>query len=98
MPQYGWIIKLDKCIGCETCTIACKAENNTAPTISPLRMKGDLLPIHTSYRWVVAKESGTFPDVSKLFITSSCNHCKHPACLAACPVTPKAITKRDDGI
>jgi len=98
MAQYGWILKLDKCIGCESCAIACKSENNTAPVASPLRLKRDTLPVHTSYRWVVSKESGTFPDTSKLFVTSACNHCKDPACLASCPTTPKAITKRDDGI
>ena len=32
-------------------------------------------------------------------MTSACNHCANPACLAACPTSPKAITKRDsDGI
>ena len=99
MAQYGWILKLDKCIGCESCTVACKAENNTAPQISPLQLKRDTIPIHTSYRWVVFKESGTYPDVSKIFVTSACNHCANPACLAACPTSPKAITKRDsDGI
>jgi Fe-S-cluster-containing dehydrogenase component len=99
MAQYGWLVKLDKCIGCESCVVACKAENNTPPTISPLQFKNDVSPIHTTYRWVVARESGTYPNVSKVFVTTSCNHCKDPACLAACPVSPKAITKRDaDGV
>lgn len=93
MPQYGWIVRLDKCIGCESCTIACKSENNTPPISSPLLFKRDVLPIHTSYRWVVAKESGAYPNTAKLFVTSACNHCKDPACLASCPVSPKAISK-----
>lgn len=99
MSQYGFVLALDKCIGCESCTVACKAENNTPPQRSPMRMKRDVLPIHTSYRWVVFKESGTYPSARHTFVSVACNHCKNPACLAACPTNPKAITKRDsDGI
>lgn len=99
MSQYGFVLALDKCIGCESCTVACKSENNTPPQRSPMRMKRDVSPIHTSYRWVVARESGTYPNTTTQFVSVACNHCKDPACLAACPTNPKAITKREsDGI
>jgi Fe-S-cluster-containing dehydrogenase component len=96
MAQRGWLIQLDKCIGCESCVIACKSENNTEPLQSPLPTE-EGIPRHTSWRWVIMKESGTYPNVKKRFITSGCNHCQHPACLASCPVD--AISKREaDGI
>lgn len=107
--QFGWLIDLDKCTGCDTCTIACKSENNTRPLGSPMPFKNGrgVLPDHVSYRWVVKSESGVYPNPSVTFVTSACNHCQHPACLAACPVSDpldpsnenNAIFKRDlDGI
>lgn len=86
MPQLGWLIDLDKCTGCDSCAIACKSENNTRPLSSPMPFKpGGFLPDHVSYRWVVKKEAGVYPLPTLTFITSACNHCEHPACLASCP-------------
>jgi Fe-S-cluster-containing dehydrogenase component len=89
MPQLGWLIDLDKCTGCDTCTIACKSENNTRPLASPMPFKNDrgVLPDHVSYRWVVKTEGGAYPLPTLTFVTSACNHCEHPACLASCPVS-----------
>jgi Fe-S-cluster-containing dehydrogenase component len=99
MAQFGWSVDLDKCTGCDTCTIACKSENNTRPMGSPMPFKNGrgVLPDHVSYRWVVKKESGEYPTPKVAFVTSACNHCEHPACQPACPVG--AISKRvEDGI
>jgi Fe-S-cluster-containing dehydrogenase component len=89
MPQLGWLIDLDKCTGCDTCSIACKSENNTRPLSSPMPSKNGrgVLPDHVSYRWVVKKEEGVYPNPSLTFVTSACNHCEHPACQASCPVS-----------
>src|SRR5699024_5351800 len=32
--KWGMVIDLQKCIGCDSCTVACKAENRTPPGIS----------------------------------------------------------------
>ena len=87
MAQLSWLIDLDKCTGCDTCTIACKSENNTRPFGSPLPFKNGrgVLPDQVSYRWVVKKETGVYPNPKVAFVTSACNHCVHPACLASCP-------------
>jgi tetrathionate reductase subunit B len=109
MAQLGWLIDLDKCTGCDSCTVACKAENNTRPLASPMPFKNGrgVIPDHVSYRWVVKKETGEYPNPKLEFVTSACNHCEHPACLAACPksnteepsLETNAIFKRvDDGI
>jgi Fe-S-cluster-containing dehydrogenase component len=99
MAQSGWLIDLGRCIGCHSCTVACKAEQNTAPVNSPLLFKGGnpQRPLHVSYRWVVVQEGGTYPNVWRTFVTTACNHCQTPACLNGCPVN--AISKRaSDGI
>ena len=99
MTQFGWLVDLDKCTGCDTCTIACKSENNTRPLGSPMPFKNGngVVPDHVSYRWVVKKESGEYPTPAVTFVTSACNHCEQPACQPACPVG--AISKRaEDGI
>ena len=78
MPKVGWNIDLTKCIGCHACYVACKAENRT--------------PLRTDWRKVIMRESGTYPNVKREFISLSCNHCDQPACLKSCPTG--AITKR----
>jgi len=109
MSQLGWLIDLDKCTGCDSCSIACKSENNTRPLSSPMPFKKGrgVLPDHVSYRWVVKKEGGAYPNPILTFVSSACNHCEHPACLASCPVSDvddpsnenNAIFKREeDGI
>lgn len=99
MAQRGWLIDLGRCIGCHSCSVACKAEQNTAPANSPLLFMGGSAqrPLHVSYRWVLVRDRGTYPDVSRLFVTAACNHCQEPACIKACP--SGAISKRpQDGI
>jgi Fe-S-cluster-containing dehydrogenase component len=97
MSQVTWTIDLGRCIGCETCTVACMSENNTPPTGSPLEVKSLDFAVITNYRWVVYDEGGAYPFSFRRFVTSACNHCAAPACLKACPVT--AISKRPaDGI
>jgi Fe-S-cluster-containing dehydrogenase component len=73
----------------------------------PFKNGRGVLPDHLSYRWVVKKEGGVYPNPSLTFVTSACNHCEHPACQASCPVSNvndpsnenNAIFKREaDGI
>ncbi|MHC4471191.1 MAG: 4Fe-4S dicluster domain-containing protein [Planctomycetota bacterium] len=97
MSQVTWTLDLVRCIGCETCTLACVSENNTPPVESPLEVKNLDFAVTTTYRWVVFDEGGTYPNPVRSFITSGCNHCEMPACREACPVG--AISKRaTDGI
>jgi len=81
--RFGMVVDLRKCTGCRACTVACKAENVTPPEVS--------------YNVVLEQETGTFPNVRRMFTYKPCFHCGNPPCTPVCPVA--ATWKREeDGI
>jgi len=82
MTRWGMVVDLGRCVGCQTCTIACKMENG--------------LPPGTQWRTVLDVESGRYPDVSRTFVPLTCMHCADPPCYDACPTTATRV--RADGI
>ncbi len=88
--RFGMVIDLKKCIGCESCTLACKMENNE-PTSSP----GDLSR-RVAWHEVLKKENGEFPFVEYEFIPRPCMHCEDPPCVKVCPVG--ATYQNDEGL
>ena len=82
MTRWAMIADLRRCVGCQTCTAACKHANGTPPGVQ--------------WRRVLDVEMGEFPDVQRAFIPIGCQHCDEPACLPVCPTT--ATRKRADGI
>ena len=82
MARYGMVIDLNICIGCNACTMACKAEHATPPGVF--------------YSKVLEKEVGKYPAARRVFLPVLCNHCKNPACEEVCPTG--ATSKRADGI
>ena len=86
--RYGIVIDLERCIGCHTCTIACKLEND---------IEGDSwLRVETVGGRGMDTASGEFPNLRMHYLPKLCMHCAQPPCLDACPL--EAIYKRDDGI
>lgn len=80
--RYMMAIDMQRCVGCDTCTFACKQENGT--------------PVDVFFARVMNYEIGKFPDIKRVYLPVLCNHCKNPQCVRACP--NKAIFKRSDGI
>ena len=76
------VIDLRKCVGCHSCAVACKSENNVP------------LGVHSS--WVKQIEKGTYPHVAMPMLPRLCNHCTNPPCVKACPT--RASYQRDDGV
>ncbi|MEX2338509.1 MAG: molybdopterin-dependent oxidoreductase [Aquisalimonadaceae bacterium] len=74
------MIDLERCIGCKSCEAACKTEHGLGPGEN-----------HNRVIWLGSADAPALD-----FLTLSCQHCERPACLRACPVTPKAITKDPD--
>jgi molybdopterin-containing oxidoreductase family iron-sulfur binding subunit len=82
MARYGMVIDLKRCVGCDTCTMACKATNATT--------RGIL------WNRVLKYETGKYPDSKLNFLPVLCMHCKEPECVKVCPTG--ATTRRNDGI
>jgi molybdopterin-containing oxidoreductase family iron-sulfur binding subunit len=81
--RYGMVIDTQRCVGCRSCVVACKAENKTPPGVS--------------YTVVVEEAIGNRPDDKPLFMTKPCFQCENPPCVSVCPVS--ATFKREqDGI
>ena len=80
--RWGMVIDLVRCVGCQTCTIACKQENG--------------LPADVVWRFVADCETGQYPDVRRLFLPMQCMHCAEPPCVPVCPTG--ASQQREDGI
>lgn len=89
MTQYAMVIDLRKCVGCGSCALACKTENNTA-----IRNNGQ------TFNWAdyVHETTGKFPDTKYRTLPVLCNHCSDAPCVEACPVEPKAMYKTPEGI
>ena len=80
--RYGMVLDIKRCIGCQSCYMACKSENATPPGVFWAR--------------VLEEEHGQFPSVSRTFLPVLCNHCKEPPCRDICPTG--ATQKREDGV
>ena len=81
--QYGMLIDTRKCIGCHTCSVACKSEFD--------------VPLGVTRSWVEYTEKGIYPNVSRNFLPRLCNHCRHPQCVDVCP-TGATYKRPQDGI
>ena len=85
---YGLVIDLERCVGCHTCTVACKVENGMEA--------GSGIRVETIGGGRQDTPSGRYPGVSMHFRPVACMHCQEPPCRDACPAG--AISCRPDGI
>jgi len=80
--RYGMVIDLEKCWGCQSCTVACEAENFVPPGVF--------------FNRVLVEEIGKYPSAKMQFVPVQCNHCVDAACVKVCPTG--ATSKEEDGI
>ena len=79
MTQYGFYFDNSRCTGCRTCEMACKDFKNLDQT--------------HAFRKVFDYEGGSTTadggvvttDVYAYHVSTACNHCEAPACMAVCP-------------
>ena len=82
--QLALMIDLERCTGCKSCEAACKQTN----ALGPNSYRNRVMWFDEQY------EPDTPANGARLdFLTVTCQQCERPACLRACPVYPKAISK-----
>jgi anaerobic dimethyl sulfoxide reductase subunit B (iron-sulfur subunit) len=70
--QYGFFIDQSRCIGCNSCTVACMQWHGIQPGfVKWMRV----------HQW----EKGLFPDIRLHMLPVMCYHCENPLCIKACP-------------
>lgn len=77
--RLGLVIDTKDCIGCHTCAVQCRNENNVPADIWWNR-------VTTEGGSQIDVPGGHWPDNSMSYITVSCQHCSNPACAKVCPV------------
>lgn len=90
MTRYGMAIDLSRCIGCNTCAVACKVSNSL-----PKDVWWNV--VHTEGRDFADTSKGTYGGEMQLsWLPVNCMHCENAVCEEVCPTG--ATVKRDDGI
>ena len=82
MAKWGMVFDLRRCIGCNACAVACKQENS--------------LPNGMFFTKTLSEEVGVYPNVTRVYIPTICNHCSDAPCERVCPTG--ATYTRADGI
>ncbi len=85
--RLGLVFDQERCIGCDTCTVACNKEHEPA--------EGDWIRVETQKVKVKDTPEGIFPNLTMNFLPRTCMHCDDPPCVDVCPL--EALAKREDG-
>ena len=87
--KYGLIFNLERCLGCEACSVACKNENG---------FQTNTIQVKTLHTVDKDTPSGSFVqgNLRMEFQPQTCNHCENPPCVEACSFN--ALIQREDGI
>ena len=90
MARYAMVIDLDKCVGCQACSVACSEEWKVP--VGEVRT-------HIRSTGIV----GMFPQLMSVFHVAQCNHCDHPPCILPCPTgatyqAENGVVKVDQGL
>lgn len=80
--RLSFVIDVDRCLGCQSCQVACKQENSIKVGINWRRVATILNQLNGHPR--------------QYFLSIACNHCENPVCVQKCPTA--AYEKTPEGI
>ncbi len=91
----GVLVDLTKCIGCGSCTVACKLWNDHEFEDN-VQAHGEN-PVLNDKTWTTVTYNKVEKDNEPVwrFVKEQCMHCEHPACVSAC--FAKAFEKTPEG-
>ncbi len=69
--RYAVVVDTRRCVGCNACVLACKAENGVA--------LGDFRC------WIATEATGTYPELAMEIRSERCNQCSNSPCVTNCP-------------
>lgn len=86
--KLAFVIDLKRCIGCDTCVVGCKVENQVAEGAFRLQV------LDSRRDRVLEKPQGTFPNLHQHWLPTMCHHCEEAPCIRACPTN--TLWRRDE--
>ncbi|MEC4272849.1 4Fe-4S dicluster domain-containing protein [Adlercreutzia sp. R25] len=78
MTKLGIAINKTRCIGCQTCSFACKMQNRVPKEMRWNRVLTEGCDIEDG-------ATGTYPNLTRVYLPVACQHCENPACQRVCP-------------
>jgi len=76
--HYVMVIDLHACTGCDTCSVACKQENNLPEDVWWTRV----ITVSANGE---ANNGHAYPDVRLDYLPLGCQHCVEGPCVDVCP-------------
>ena len=89
--NWGVLIDLTRCVGCDSCALACKEKNGLLhPSVVPDALDSAAYTF-VDDRWVMTAGG----QEQRRYVKRQCMHCLNAACVSACPAA--AMHKGDQG-
>ncbi|QKF07835.1 4Fe-4S dicluster domain-containing protein [Berryella wangjianweii] len=86
MTKLAIAIDTHRCIGCQTCSNACKMQNSIPMGMLWTRTLTEDCDVQDG-------AVGQFPYLKRTYLPLACQHCENPACMKVCPT---GATYKDD--